>query len=93
VVRAITNVLSSAIAKKTYAQIVDGLPQAHVALDQFNEYRCTDHPLLTEHKELCPGATEEAERLCSGFDANTLLMPSRVRHLLESCPLTAMTGR
>ncbi|KAK4096058.1 hypothetical protein N658DRAFT_532666 [Parathielavia hyrcaniae] len=51
-VHAINNVLSSEIAKQTYAQIVDRLPLAHVSLDRFYEHICSDHPLRVEHKEL-----------------------------------------
>lgn len=76
---AIANVLSSPIAKQTYAQIVDGLPLANVASDLYTGSLCYQHPLLDEHRELCPGVAEEAQELCSALDTNTLLMPSQVR--------------
>ena len=76
--RAIGNVLSTPIAKETYAQIVDGLPLRHVALDCYIGPVCFYHPLLEEHKDLCPDVSEEAETLCSSFDVGTLLMPLKV---------------
>ena len=82
-IRAIANVLSTPIAKETYAQIVDGLPLSHVVWG-FSGCPCTDHPLLNEHIELCPGVAEEAQKLCSEFDATTLLMPSKVRALQKN---------
>ncbi len=80
-IRAIANVLATPIAKQTYAQIVDGLPLADVAWDRYGGCLCYDHPLLREHKQLCPGVAEETERLCSALDFDALLMPSQVRRL------------
>jgi hypothetical protein len=77
-IRAVANVLSSPLANQTYAQIVDGLPISHVATDCYSVALCPEHPLLDEHKELCPGVPEEAEKLCSSFDVTALLMPSTV---------------
>ncbi len=79
-IRAIANVLSSPIAKQTYAQIVDGLPSSDIAWDHYVTPFCSQHPLLKEHKELCPGVPEEAQELCSSLDASTLLLPSTVRN-------------
>ncbi len=85
-VRAVTNILSSSIAKKTYAQIIDGLPLADVAWNRYGGCLCYHHPLLEEHKELCPGVTEETERMLSSFDAGSLLMPLQVRDRCDSSP-------
>jgi hypothetical protein len=79
-IRAVANVLSSPIAKQTYAQIVDGLPSSDIAMDHYLRPFCSQHPLLEEHKEPCPGVPEEAEKLCSGLNAGTLLLPSTVRN-------------
>jgi len=88
--RAIANVLSSPIAKQTYAQIVDGLPLANVALDLYTGSLCHGHPLLDEHKELCPGVAEEAQKLCSVLDTSTLSMPSQVRSYLRMEPFRCL---
>jgi hypothetical protein len=50
-IRAVSRVSSSPIAKQTYAQIVDGLPLSDVARDSNGEGFCAQHPLLNEHKE------------------------------------------
>ncbi|KAL2140524.1 hypothetical protein VTI28DRAFT_3728 [Corynascus sepedonium] len=84
--RAIANVVASPIARQTFAQIVDGLPLSDVACDSFSGCLCSFHPLLNEHKELCPGVAEEAQKLCSSFDTSTLLMSSKLLHDYESAP-------
>ncbi len=82
-IRAIANVLSTPIAKQTYAQIVDGLPLADVAWDRYGGCLCYEHPLLREHKELCPDVADETERLCSALDVEALLLPLQVRGLFN----------
>jgi hypothetical protein len=77
-IRALTNVLSSQIAEITYGQIVDGLPLSSVARDVYSENLCSGHPLLDEHKELCPGVLNHLRRLGDGFDAGTLKIKSEV---------------
>ncbi|KAH6844734.1 hypothetical protein B0I37DRAFT_167511 [Chaetomium sp. MPI-CAGE-AT-0009] len=84
--RAVANLLSSPIAKETYAQIVDGLPLSHVAWDRYGGSLCSGHPLLEEHKELCPGVAEEAQKLCSGLDIGSFLMLSQPLRHYESTP-------
>ncbi|KAK4139780.1 uncharacterized protein C8A04DRAFT_15559 [Dichotomopilus funicola] len=51
--RAITNVLSTDLAKQTYTQIVDGLPLSDVARDTYLPPPYFRHPLFTDHNELC----------------------------------------
>ena len=78
-IRALTNVLSSQIAEITYGQIVDGLPLSSVARDVYSDNVCPGHPLLDEHKELCPGVVEHLRRLGTEFDAaGTLKIKSEV---------------
>ncbi|KAK4040826.1 hypothetical protein C8A01DRAFT_45936 [Parachaetomium inaequale] len=66
-IRAIANVLSTPIAKQTYAQIVDGLPLSDVARDSVS-------------------GSEEAQTLCSSFDASILLISSKPLQDYESVP-------
>lgn len=80
-IRAIANVLASPIAQKTFAQIVDGLPLSRVARDSTSGCICSLRPLDDNHKELCPGVAEEAQKLCSSFNTGTLLMSSNVRNI------------
>ena len=84
--RAIANVVASQIAKETFAQIVDGLPLSNVAWDSYSGCLCSLHPLLDEHKELCPGVAEEAQKLCFSFDTSTLLMSSKVKKTPKQRP-------
>jgi hypothetical protein len=77
-IRALTNVLSSQIAEITYGQIVDGLPLSSVARDVYSDNVCSGHPLLNEHKELCPGVVEHLRRLGTNFDAGALKIQSQV---------------
>jgi hypothetical protein len=75
-IRALTNVLSSQIAEVTYGQIVDGLPLSSVALDVYRDNVCPGHPLLHEHKELCPGVDDHLRSLGTDFDAGSLKIKS-----------------
>jgi hypothetical protein len=81
--RAISNILSCPIAETTYAQILDGLPTSDVALDVYDSNVCPGHPLLDEHKELCPGVLERARELRASFDSDLVQIDSRVRHACE----------
>jgi hypothetical protein len=80
-IRAIANVLSSPIAEQTLGQIVDGLPFSYLAFHVYDSCVCPPHPLLQEHKDLCPGVLEEARTLSSNFDFSTWEMDSQVRAL------------
>ncbi|KAH6613689.1 hypothetical protein B0J18DRAFT_440694 [Chaetomium sp. MPI-SDFR-AT-0129] len=83
--RAVANVLSTDLAKQTYAQIVDGYPLADVARDTYEGCLCSyEHPLYTDHKELCPGVQEETQVLCSELDVGTFLMPEYALRSYES---------
>lgn len=66
-IRAIANVLESPIAQQTLAQIIDGLPLSDTAFDSTNGCLWIGHPLVENHKELCPGVIEETRHcaLCS----------------------------
>ncbi|KAK0670277.1 hypothetical protein QBC41DRAFT_390009, partial [Cercophora samala] len=77
-VRAINNVLSTQLALFTYAQIIDGLPIGDVAWDQRDPPLEGDHPLATEHEELCPGAMEKAREVCPRWDTEMLRFNPKV---------------
>ncbi|KAH6854043.1 hypothetical protein B0I37DRAFT_21105 [Chaetomium sp. MPI-CAGE-AT-0009] len=76
-VRTVANILPSPIAKQTYSQIVEVLPLSDVGLDVYPN-DLFNHPVLEEHKELCPGVAERADKLRASFDVSALLMPSGV---------------
>lgn len=77
--RAVENVLSTEIAQITYAQIADGLPLSSIEKDTYAFGALTyDHPLHTNHTDLCPEALEKTRQLYAEFDPNTLCIDHKV---------------
>lgn len=78
--RAVENVLSTEIAQITYAQIADGLPLSSVEKDTYAFGALTyDHPLHTNHIDLCPDALEKTRQLYAEFDPDILCIDHKVR--------------
>lgn len=50
--KAIDNILSTEISRKTFAQVVDGIPTAEAFRDTCNEILPDDHPIFKEHTEV-----------------------------------------
>lgn len=76
---ALGNLLLTEISESTYAEIFDGLP----TLDSWYDFHFwaprTGNPIVEpEHKELCAGSREKAQKLRSEFDVYILLFPSQV---------------
>lgn len=83
----ILNVLSTPVAKLTFAQIVDGAPLSQVVEEIAKPPSWIypeDHPVRT-HVELCPGALERSQAVCSAFDFQTLKFDSRVFGPFDCC--------
>lgn len=81
---ALENLLLTEVSESTYAEIIDGLP----TLDSWNEFHywvpATGNPIVEmDHKELCAGSREKAQRLRSEFDIYILLFPSQVSQILD----------
>ncbi|KAH6842445.1 hypothetical protein B0I37DRAFT_314033 [Chaetomium sp. MPI-CAGE-AT-0009] len=77
--RALQNVLSTEIARMTYAQIIDGFPIASVAKDKRWYDIDYEHPLFkSNHDKLCPGAWEKMEEFHASFDIDVLSMDERL---------------
>lgn len=70
-VRAIRNVLSTALAERTFAQLLDGIPLATTVLEMRGSLILVDHPLHS-HNSLCAGAMERAKILRDTFDPSIL---------------------
>ncbi|KAF7547357.1 hypothetical protein G7Z17_g7789 [Cylindrodendrum hubeiense] len=68
--RAIKNILSTALAQFTYAQIIDGIPTGDVSWDRRYCGVFGEHPIDSEHEELCPGTLEKAREYYEQFDTN-----------------------
>ncbi|KAF7536451.1 hypothetical protein G7054_g4584 [Neopestalotiopsis clavispora] len=83
--RSIKNVLATDLASTTYAQIIDGLPLADVAWDQYTSKICDSHP-INEHVNLCPGVTDKAKDLLSDFDVETLKFDQALLRAFQTAP-------
>lgn len=77
--RAVSNVVSTEIAKMTYAQIIVGLPLASVTQDTEDVGLPRGHPLLETHKELCPGVLEKTQEFRAQFNPGLLQLDTNVR--------------
>ncbi|OBT97131.1 hypothetical protein VE01_04877 [Pseudogymnoascus verrucosus] len=83
--RAVGNVLSTEIAQITYAQIADGLPLSSVEKDTYAFRALTyDHPLHTNHIDLCPTALEKTRELYADFNPHTLCMDCKLIHAYQA---------
>lgn len=69
--RAISNILSTEAALRTYAQIIDGLPLGQVAREEMRGRLHGQHPIHS-HDKLCPGVLEKTDETQAGFDVATL---------------------
>ena len=77
--RAMRNALGTDLALETYSQIIDGLPLASVAFDQYGQ-RCPNPHPIARHTSLCPGALETAREFLSVFGIGTLDFDVKVGH-------------
>lgn len=76
---ALSNVLSSQVAKTTYGQILDGLPLASVARDVYDgELICVGHPLVDEHFELSPKVLSKIDELRASVPIDTFQVDASV---------------
>ena len=85
---ALSHILSSAAARTTYGQIIDGVPLSSVALDVYDgDIVCAYHPLLEEHLELSPDVVAKTQELCGiSLDAVEIDGPvSRAIHCICDC--------
>ncbi|KAK4043659.1 hypothetical protein C8A01DRAFT_43415 [Parachaetomium inaequale] len=86
--RAVHNVLNTEVALETYAQIIDGLPLADVAHNQWTSPHVRlppDHP-INRHTSLCPGVLERTEQYRSEFGIHTLEFDENVVNAFQSAP-------
>ncbi len=77
--RAVWNVLSTEPTLQACSQIVDGLPLASVAFDQYGS-RCEPSHPVARHTALCPGALETAWDFLSEFALDSLDFDEKVSH-------------
>lgn len=78
--RAVLNILSTNIAEITFAQIIDGLPLADVALDSSSSVLPDEHPIYDAHPELCSGVLQKTREFRDQFDPDSLSLDVTVCH-------------
>lgn len=76
--RALFNVLSTPAAETTFAQILDGAPLSQSVQDVPGWVYPLDHPVRTQHLELCPEVLDRTRHSRSTFDLRELKFDSRV---------------
>lgn len=76
--RALFNVLSTPAAENTFAQILDGAPLSQNVENVPGWIYPLDHPIRTQHPQLCPGVLERARDSRSTLDLTVLRFESRV---------------
>lgn len=76
--RAIKNVLSTKLAQFTYAQIIDGLPTGDVCFDRRYPGVFGEHPIDSDHEELCPGSMERAHEYYQQWNPEILMFDPKV---------------
>jgi len=89
--RAIRNVLGTDLALQTYSQIVDGLPLAPVAHDQYLARRTVKHP-IAHHTSLCAGAVEIAQGILSETDIDAFGFDAKVGWFAISVAFNSVSG-
>lgn len=80
---AVMNILHSKPAEFTFAQLVDGLPLAKVALA--SKALRYEEP-VTEHEQLCPGAMDKVRAFRDSFNPASLDLPVEVLRRYQDIP-------
>lgn len=86
--RAIKSVFSTELAQFTYAQITDGLPTSDVAFDRRYPGVFGEHPIDSNHEELCPGAMERAHEYYEQWNPKILLFDPKVCLVIGTAQLS-----
>ncbi|KAG6358643.1 hypothetical protein INS49_012161 [Diaporthe citri] len=82
---AMSNLLSTEIAERTFAQIIDGLPLKDVAFSmRTHEY--TRYDPVFSHVELCPGVLERTRMLRDAFDPKAMELRTDVLQRYQEVP-------
>lgn len=70
--RALSNVLSTPAAELAFAEIIDGAPLSQTANEVRNRILPRDHPVRSQHPELCPGVLEKTRDIRTTLDIRVL---------------------
>ncbi|KAK4645123.1 hypothetical protein QC761_311060 [Podospora bellae-mahoneyi] len=85
-IRAISRVLATDIAKTTFAQILDGLPTSEVGDDCSDGELPDGHPLREKHRQLCPGVLDKVRQFRDSFQPETLEIDAELLHSYQTSP-------
>lgn len=70
--RALSNVLFTPAAELAFAEIIDGAPLSQTANEVRNRILPLDHPVRSQHLELCPRALEKTREIRTTLDIQVL---------------------
>lgn len=70
--RALSNVLSTPAAELAFAEIIDGAPLSQTAYEVRNGILPGNHPVRSQHPELCPGVLEKTRDVRTTLDIQVL---------------------
>lgn len=76
--RALFNVLTTPAAETTFAQILDGAPLSQSVQSVPGWIYPLDHPIHTQHLDLCPGVMDRVRHDRSTFDLKELKFEPQV---------------
>lgn len=82
--RALSNVLSTPAAELAFAEIIDGAPLSQTVNEVRNRILPVDHPVRSQHLELCPGVLEKTRDIRNTLDIQVLQFDFQVRMTLLS---------
>ncbi|KAG8164179.1 hypothetical protein KVR01_006097 [Diaporthe batatas] len=90
--RAMTNVLATDLAELTIAQLVDGLPLWEVA-DNTSRHKHKIEDAVYKHRELCPGAMDQARALRQKLDLLAMEIRSDALNRYQSVPVGSKASK
>ncbi|KAL2272638.1 hypothetical protein FJTKL_06252 [Diaporthe vaccinii] len=89
---AVRSILSTPIAKETFAQIVDGLPLRSVALGA-QDHRVLRGDPIDNHPEMCPGALEKARECQTRLNPRDLEVASAALQRYQDTPVGSKASK
>ncbi|KAK7696690.1 hypothetical protein SLS64_014307 [Diaporthe eres] len=78
--RALSNVLSTPAAELAFAEIIDGAPLSQTPNEVRNGILPKDHPVRSQHTELCPGVLEKYRDIRTTLDIQVLQFDFQLLH-------------
>lgn len=82
--RALSRVLCTPAAELAFAEIIDGAPLSQTANEVRNWILPVDHPVRSQHLELCPGVLDKTRDIRTTFDMQVLKFDFQVSIAIHS---------